>query len=167
MKYIVFFLFLSLYLVFPLQTLALQKRIEVDLTHQRLYAFEDSTKIYDFPISSGKITTPTPTGAFWPWIKLRYTRMQGGSKTRGDYYNLPNVPFVIYFYNQNYSKSAGYSLHGTYWHNNFGHPMSHGCVNMRTSDVEKIYSWIDLVSYNNLGEGTGTIITIYGITPSK
>lgn len=146
--------------------LAIQKRIEVDLTNQRLYAFDDDNKIYDFPISSGKIKTPTPTGGFWPWIKLRYTRMQGGSTIGGDYYNLPNVPYVIYFYNQNYPRNAGYGLHGTYWHNNFGHPMSHGCINLRTADMAKLYYWINLVNYNAWGEGSGTVITIYGSTPN-
>jgi lipoprotein-anchoring transpeptidase ErfK/SrfK len=152
---------------FPVSVYAGQKRIEVNLTSQQLYAFEDNSLIYSFPVSTGKLQTPTPTGAFWPWIKLRYTRMQGGSTYRGDYYNLPNVPYVIYFYNQNYPKYVGYGLHGTYWHNNFGHPMSHGCVNLRTSDMEKLYSWIDLVSYNKIGEGSGTVITIYGTTPSQ
>jgi lipoprotein-anchoring transpeptidase ErfK/SrfK len=158
---------IGIVLFFPPDVLAVQKRIEVDLTHQRLYAFEDATKVYDFLISSGKIQTPTPTGAFWPWIKLRYTRMQGGNKSLGTYYNLANVPYVIYFYNQNYPKYAKYGLHGTYWHNNFGHPMSHGCVNLRTADMAKLYFWIDLVSYNKLDEGSGTIISIYGTTPSQ
>ena len=146
---------------------AMQKRIEVDLTNQRLYAFEDEKKLYDFPISSGKRATPTPAGAFWPWIKLRYTRTEGGNKKNGTYYNLPNVPYVIYLYNEQFPKYSGYALHGTYWHNNFGHPMSHGCINLRTTDMAILYYWIDLVTYNMKGEGAGTIITIYGNTPIK
>lgn len=151
----------------PQTVLASEKRIEVDLTNQRLYAYQDGLKVYDFPVSTGKQITPTPSGGFWPWIKLRYTRMQGGSNAAGDFYNLPNVPYVIYFFNAQYPKYKGYALHGTYWHNNFGHPMSHGCVNLRTADMAKLYSWIDLVSYNSKGEGSGTIITIYGKTPVR
>jgi lipoprotein-anchoring transpeptidase ErfK/SrfK len=164
-KILIIILLLFTAMVFPTNSLAMQKRIEVNLTKQRLSAFEDQKKIYDFPVSTGKIATPTPTGGFWPWIKLRYTRMEGGSKIKGDYYNLPNVPYVVYFYNAAYPKYLGYALHGTYWHNNFGHPMSHGCVNLRTSDMALLYKWIDLVSFNNKGEGSGTIISIYGKTP--
>ena len=60
--------------------------------------------------------------------------MSGGSGT--DYYNLPNVPYVMYFYHY-------FGLHGAYWHNNFGHTMSHGCVNMRPIDAGAIFDWVD------------------------
>ena len=56
------------------------------------------------------------------------------ARMRGPGYDLPNVPYVMYFY-------QGYGLHGTYWHNNFGHPMSHGCVNMPTSEAEWAFNW--------------------------
>lgn len=75
--------------------------------------------------------------------------MVGGTVGTSDYYNLPGVPYTMYFYN-------GYALHGTYWHNNFGHPMSHGCVNLPTGAARLIYNWIDY----------STPITIYGSTPS-
>src|SRR2546421_489216 len=158
-KNLVFLFFTVLTLViwsFPMQALASQKRIEVDLTNQRLYAYDGGNVLYNFPVSTGKIRTPTPTGRFLPYVKLRYTTMQGGNKASGDYYNLPNVPYVIYFYNSQYPKGTGYALHGTYWHNNFGHPMSHGCVNLRTSDMALLYNWIDL---------NVTVISIYGSTP--
>jgi lipoprotein-anchoring transpeptidase ErfK/SrfK len=67
-------------------------------------------------------------GRFRIQTKLRSTRMSGPG------YNLPNVPYTMYFY-------RGYAIHGTYWHNNFGHPMSHGCVNMRTGDAAWVYNW--------------------------
>ena len=60
--------------------------------------------------------------------------MAGGSKALGTYYYLPNVPCTMYFY-------KGYGLHGTYWHNNFGHPMSHGCVNMKTEEACTLFDW--------------------------
>src|SRR5581483_6894970 len=74
------------------------KRIEVDLTHQRLYASEGPTLFYNFPISSGTLKHPTPTGTFYPWGKYLTYDMIGGSKVTGDYYDLPNVPYVVYFY---------------------------------------------------------------------
>lgn len=146
------------------------KRIEVDLTRQRVYAYDENTKIYDFPISSGKWGR-TPTGRFHIWIKLRYALMTGGSSALGTYYYLPNVPFTMYFYNEAVSQTKGFSLHGTYWHNNFGHPMSHGCVNMRTEDVALLYYWAKPELPANSSSVTasrnnpGTEIVIYGDAP--
>lgn len=143
------------------------KRIYVDLTKQRLYAFDGNTIFMNVPVSTGK-WNPTPPGTFRIWIWLRYTRMTGGSGA--DYYDLPNVPYTMYFYNSAISKTSGYSLHGAYWHNNFGHPMSHGCVNMRTEDAQKLFYWTNpnagLVSYSTT-TNPGTLITIYGTTPRE
>jgi len=116
------------------------KRIEVDLTNQRLYAFEGNNKVFDFLISSGKWGR-TPTGTFWIWVKLRYSKMEGGSKTLNTYYYLPNVPFVMYFFNDEIPKYRGFGIHGTYWHDNFGHPMSHGCINMKTEEAGQLFYW--------------------------
>lgn len=118
---------------------ASQKHIYVDLTKQHLYAYDGNTLVYDLLVSTGK-WYPTPTGDFKIWIKLRYTRMTGGNKAIGTFYDLPNVPYTMFFYNDQYPKARGYGLHGAYWHNNFGHPMSHGCVNLSTSDAEKLYN---------------------------
>lgn len=142
------------------------KRIEVDLTNQRLYAFEDNQMIYNFLISSGKWAR-TPTGVFEIWGKFRYTKMEGGSKALRTYYYLPNVPFVMFFYNNEIAKSRGFSLHGTYWHSNFGNPMSHGCVNMKTEEAEQIYYWVgpDLGEKKNIlasADNPGTQVVIYG-----
>lgn len=60
--------------------------------------------------------------------------MVGGSKELGTYYNLPNVPNNMFFY-------QGYAIHGAYWHNNFGHPMSHGCVNAPLNQVAQLFEW--------------------------
>jgi len=98
--------------------------------------------------------------------------MSGGSGT--DYYYLPGVPWVQFFYNNEVAKSRGFSLHGTYWHNNFGHPMSHGCVNMRTEDAATIFAWTNPVVTNPklwatypTPEDPGTEIVIYGETPAE
>lgn len=143
------------------------KHIYVDLTNQMLYAFQDEKLLYSFPVSTGK-WNHTPTGDFKIWIKLISTRMSGGSGA--DYYNLPNVPYTMFYYNNKVSKGQGYSIHGAYWHNNFGYPMSHGCVNMRPEDAEKIYNWADPVATGNTTHATvdnpGTIVTVYGETPA-
>lgn len=145
------------------------KRIEIDLTNQRLYAYEGSNRIYNFLISSGKWGR-TPTGSFKIWIKLRSTKMEGGSKALRTYYYLPNVPYVMYFYNSETPKWRGYGLHGTYWHNNFGHPMSHGCINMKTEEVQQLYYWAnpDLQGKSSIyasADNPGTEIIIYGNAP--
>jgi hypothetical protein len=110
-----------------------EKWIEIDLEKQRLYAHKGDQVIYEFPISSGKWGR-TPTGEFRIWSKLKYTLMHGGSQALGTYYYLPNVPYTQYFHH-------GYGIHGCYWHNNFGHPMSHGCINMYTPDSETLFYW--------------------------
>lgn len=112
-----------------------QKLIEVILSEQRLKAWEGERVVYSFPISGGK-WAPTPAGTFRIWIKLRYSLMHGGSKEDGTYYYLPNVPYVMYFY-------KGYGIHGAYWHNNFGTPMSHGCVNLSIPDAAALFTWAD------------------------
>ncbi len=140
------------------------KRIEVDLTNQRLYAFEGDTKVYDFVISSG-LYDWTPRGEFRIWIKLRYTKMEGG--VGANYYYLPNVPYTMFFYNDQIPKHRGFGLHGTYWHNDFGRPKSHGCVNLRTEDAEKLFYWAtphsgDRWSTHATADNPGTRIIIYG-----
>ena|SRR3989337_986865 len=145
------------------------KRIEVDLTNQRLYAYEGTRQIYNFLISSGKWAR-TPTGVFRIWAKLRYTKMEGGSKTLRTYYYLPNVPFVMYFSNDQIPSWRGFGLHGTYWHSNFGHPMSHGCINMKIEEAGLIYDWVkpDLKGKKSIfasDDNPGTEIRIYGEAP--
>jgi len=152
------------------ETAGVGKRIEVDLTNQRLYAFEGDKKVYEFVISTGKTVTPTPTGEFRPWIKLRSTKMEGGSGS--GYYYLPNVPYVMYFGNSQVPNWRGYGIHGTYWHNNFGNPMSHGCVNLKTEDAKNLFYWSepDLEGHRNVkvtNHNPGTRIIIYGNTPAS
>lgn len=147
------------------------KRIEVDLTNQKLYAFEDNQKIYDFLISSGK-WGKTPTGTFTIWGKFRYTKMEGGRKELNTYYYLPNVPFVMFFANDKIPAYRGFGIHGTYWHSNFGHPMSHGCINMKTEEAGLIYNWVNPdLGQNKSGRATeenpGTQVIIYGTVPKS
>ncbi len=74
----------------------------------------------------------------------------------------------MFFYNDRIAKSQGYSLHGTYWHNNFGTPMSHGCINMKTSDIQQLYYWANPIipegkkGINASTDNPGTKVIIYG-----
>jgi hypothetical protein len=143
-----------------------EKHIYIDLTNQTLTAYEGDKIFMQTYISSGK-WFPTPTGEFTIWEKLRATRMTGGQGA--DYYDLPNVPYVMFFSGSGVSPGRGFGLHGTYWHDNFGHPMSHGCVNMRTIDAEKLYSWVNPPTVGGTtlagSSNPGTKITIYGQAP--
>jgi len=109
-----------------------ERWIDVNLTNQTVTAFEGQTPVFNAVVSTGMWQTPTVVGTYEIYVKYDKTRMTGG--VGADYYDLPDVPYVMYFY-------KGYGLHGTYWHNNFGTPMSHGCVNLATSDAHWLYNW--------------------------
>jgi lipoprotein-anchoring transpeptidase ErfK/SrfK len=100
--------------------------VDVDLSAQTVYAYVGDSIVNSFLVSTGTSAHPTVVGQFRIWIMLRYTDMSGPG------YYLPDVPYTMYFY-------QGYGLHGTYWHSNFGTPMSHGCVNLRTEDAGWIF----------------------------
>lgn len=111
--------------------------IDVDLTNQVLYAYEDSTVVNSFLVSTGVDAHPTVTGQYYIYVKYTSTLMVGPG------YYLPDVPYTMYFY-------QGYGIHGTYWHNNFGHQMSHGCINMRTSEAEWMFEWASVGTLVNI-----------------
>lgn len=113
--------------------------IDVDLSEQRLTAYEGRTPVRSYLVSTGLPATPTPVGQFRIWIKLRYHDMSGP-----DYY-IEDVPFVMYFH-------EGYGLHGVIWHGNFGHPMSHGCVNQPTAEAEWLFNFADVGTLVNIHE---------------
>ena len=102
--------------------------IEVDLTNQTLTAWQGDVQVMYTAISSGRGGTPTVTGRFAVGTKYAAQRMTGPG------YDLPNVPWVMYFH-------SSYAIHGAYWHNSFGVPTSHGCVNMRPNEAELLYNW--------------------------
>ncbi len=104
------------------------KWIEIDLSQQRLYAHEGQKTVLKAVVSTGTWRYPTVKGRFKVYAKYRATRMTGPG------YDLSNVPWTMFFY-------RGYAIHGTYWHNNFGTPMSHGCVNMKTHEAKWLYKW--------------------------
>ncbi len=104
------------------------KWIEVDLSEQRLYAHLGQSTVMTAVVSTGTRWYPTVTGRFHIYAKYQAVRMTGPG------YDLANVPWTMYFY-------GGYAIHGTYWHSNFGTPMSHGCVNMTISEAKQLYEW--------------------------
>ena len=104
------------------------KQIVVDLSDSRIYAYEDGVLKHNVLVSTGLPLTPTVLGDYNIYWKLDKQRMIGPG------YNLPDVPWVMYFF-------QGYAIHGTYWHNNFGRPMSHGCVNLPTTDAAWFYQF--------------------------
>ena len=104
------------------------KRFLVVLSQQRLYAYDGDRMVRTTLISSGVAAHPTVVGTFHIYARYVSTEMIGPG------YDLPNVPYTQYFY-------QGYGLHGTYWHHNFGTPMSHGCVNMPTDEAEWAFNW--------------------------
>jgi len=101
--------------------------IEVDLSDQKLHTYQGGRLLKSFSISSGTRKYPTVPGEYKVFAKYTHYTM------RGPGYYLPNVPYVLFFY-------KGYSIHGTYWHHNFGIPMSHGCVNMETGAAEWLFN---------------------------
>lgn len=112
--------------------------LDVDLSQQRMYAYAGDTLVNSFIVSTGTWQTPTVVGNFKVWVKLRASDMSGPG------YYLPDVPFVMYFYKD-------YGIHGTYWHNNFGTPMSHGCVNLSIPDAEWVYNF----------SSVGTVVNVH------
>ena len=105
-----------------------RKWIEVDLSTQTLTAWQGDVPVMYSTISSGKQGTPTVTGRFQVGTKYTSQRMYGPG------YDIPGVPWVMYFF-------ADYAIHGAYWHNAFGTPTSHGCVNMRPAEAEALWNW--------------------------
>jgi lipoprotein-anchoring transpeptidase ErfK/SrfK len=124
------------YLPLPLE----EKWIEVDLSDQKLWAWDGTELVFETTISSGKAHTPTVQG------KFRILRKYDAQLMTGPGYYLPNVPWVMYFY-------AGYALHGAYWHDKWGTPTSHGCVNLRREDAKWLYDWTGPV----VPEGTHSV----------
>jgi lipoprotein-anchoring transpeptidase ErfK/SrfK len=102
--------------------------IEVNLSQQRLTAWENGRRVYSTRISSGKRATPTRRGVYTIQSKHRAKTMRG----RG--YVAPNVPYTMFY-------SGGYAIHGAYWHNRFGTPVSHGCVNLPVGQARRLFSW--------------------------
>ncbi|MEJ2412424.1 MAG: L,D-transpeptidase family protein [Anaerolineales bacterium] len=114
-----------------------ERWFDINLSTQRMYAYDGDKLIKTFVVSTGLPGTPTVTGRFRVYVKYTSTLMTGPG------YYLPNVPWTMYFYD-------GYGIHGTYWHNNFGHPMSHGCINMRNEDAQWAFGFASVGTLVNI-----------------
>ena len=118
----------------PVTTVALARRIEVDLGEQRAYLYENEQVVRSWLISSGLDGHETDQGRFRIGAKLRSQAMGNPDTTQWPYYYVKDVPYVMYY-------NGDEALHGVYWHNNFGNRMSHGCVNFPVGVAAFIYDW--------------------------
>lgn len=105
--------------------------IEINVSTQRLIAWEGNTPVYAVIVSTGMVDHPTLTGSFAIQSKYRTARMQGED------YDVPDVPFVMYY-------DGNYGIHGAYWHHSFGTPVSHGCVNVAVDHAEWLFTWASI-----------------------
>ena len=141
------------------------KRVDVNLSTQRLTAFEYEKTVFQTTISSGLnqgnpngIGLNTPTGTFHIREKMPSKHMGDGSlATDINAYELPGVPWSCFF------TEAGHAFHGTYWHENYGVPMSHGCINMRTHEAKWLFRWLRPIHEGAqlYRRGYGTTVNIF------
>jgi len=148
-----------------------KKRIEVSLERQTLTAYEYDAPVLEAKISSGlaglslpdREPTITPVGRFNIMVKMPSKHMGDGNLAADiEAYELPGVPWNCFF------TEKGHAFHGAYWHDNFGVPMSHGCVNMRMADAKWLFRWtLPVASYAEIHpltldrKGYGTRVVIY------
>jgi lipoprotein-anchoring transpeptidase ErfK/SrfK len=141
-----------------------KKRIQVILEDQRMTCYEEDDVVYQATVSTGMpgnadldIYTDTPTGRFYVQSKFPSRHMGDGKLTSSlSAYELPGVPWVSFFH------KLGYGFHGTYWHDNFGRKMSHGCINMRNRDALWLYRWTQPLANHSdwFIRGVGTRVDI-------
>jgi lipoprotein-anchoring transpeptidase ErfK/SrfK len=138
------------------------RQIFVYLDKQQLAAVENGEIVRTFKVSTGKSKTPTVTGSFYIYARFPLKTMRSRAKPgQPGHYVVENVPYAQYFH-------ADYAFHGAWWHNAFGHPASHGCVNMSTrnhnrrwpsapEDAGWLYRWASL----------GVPVTVYRTSPAQ
>jgi lipoprotein-anchoring transpeptidase ErfK/SrfK len=143
-----------------------QKRIEVNLSTQTLKAFEGDKVVMNTRISSGmprkgalpQDSTETPRGTFHVQSKMASKHMGDGNLTADlEAYEYPGVPWTSFF-----EPVVGIAFHGTYWHTNYGIPMSHGCINMRPEEAKWIFRWTTPPAQADVIEnrGMGTLVEV-------
>ena len=134
------------------------KRVEVDLKAQTITAYENNVPVLTSRVASGYGEFRTPTGTHHVLFKTPASRMTGGEGE--GYYDLPGVPFPTYF------TQTAVAIHGAYWHNDFGHPRSHGCLNVPAPVARWFWRWTepsapyDAVRYATPRGATGTVIKV-------
>lgn len=105
-----------------------ERRIVVDISDQTLTAYQGDEVVFRTSVSTGKPGWRTLPGTFKVQRKYDQTRMTGPD------YDTPDVPWTMYY-------DGAFAIHGAYWHNNFGTPVSHGCVNLRVEEAKALYQW--------------------------
>ena len=105
-----------------------ERWIEINLSRQRLIAWEGGSPVYAVIVSTGKRSTPTRPGIFAIQTKHRRARMRGRD------YDISNVPHTMYY-------QGSYAIHGASWHRRFGTPVSHGCVNVAPNHAQWLFNW--------------------------
>ena len=121
------------------------KELVVSLGAQRLWAYAGESPVLSTLVSTGTAETAevaTPVGQWRISVKFPLETMEG--LVSGEAYRVEDVPDVMYFTDE------GHALHGAYWHQNFGTPMSHGCVNLPLDVSSWMYGWAP--------EGTGVTV---------
>jgi lipoprotein-anchoring transpeptidase ErfK/SrfK len=115
-----------------------KKRIEVHLPEQLMIAYEFDHPVFMARVASGALFSngdfSTPSGRYMTFHK-RYSRHMARGNLAANGYDLPGVPW------NSYITEEGIAFHGTYWHNNFGHPRSHGCINLTPQAAKWVYLW--------------------------
>ena len=148
-----------------------ERWIDLNLTDQTLVAYEGRRPVFVTLVSTGRVRRPedpvessrTPTGLFRVRAKHLTSTMDGGNEIEGPY-SLDDVPYVMYFH-------GAYAFHTAFWHDLFGRPKSHGCINMSPYDARWLYNWAgpDLAAAWHGGYATednpGTWVRIRGETP--
>jgi hypothetical protein len=138
------------------------RRLVVDLTTQRLYAYENNRLVRTLVVSTGVPPRyATPTGMFWIWRRVAVDRMRGGRPGEPDSYDVPHVPWSQYIV-------GGVAIHGAWWARRFGVPQSHGCIQLATrtfnphpEGVPEDAGWVWQFAH------LGTPVTVIGTTPRR
>jgi hypothetical protein len=148
----------------PISPETANKKIVVNLSQQRLTAFEGKREVFTTLISSGRLYFPAEGAAARSWTPLgnftlerkRPSRHMGNGEFAGSDYELPGVPWVSYFH------WKGFAFHGAWWHNDFGYPRSAGCINMRPEEARWLYRWTHPIPLpgQELTTGQGTTVEI-------
>lgn len=107
--------------------------VEVDLYEQTIAAYEGNQLVYATLMSSGQESNPTQEGIYQIWSRWEADTMDG-LEGKPTYYDLEDVPYPMYF-------DGSIGFHGAYWHDNFGFPQSHGCINLAPYDAEYLFNW--------------------------
>ncbi|MBN2046217.1 MAG: L,D-transpeptidase [Anaerolineaceae bacterium] len=149
--------------VTPIHPEVENKYIVIDLNYQTLSCYEDNREVYFARISSGAKYNAwgeeveewgTPTGSHYIWRKLVSIHMAGGTVSGG--YDLPGIPWTCLFVGD------GVAIHSTFWHNDYGTPRSHGCINAAPDDAKWIFRWTS--PHVSLDPGDQTVNQMFSST---